>query len=48
MKKSTNNQQPPKVSKKWSKRLILWLLEACKIISSILNILKFIEKYLDE
>ena len=48
MKESTDNQHPPKKSKKWTKRFPFWLLEAFKVISSILNIFKFIERFFDE
>lgn len=48
MKESTDSQHPPKKSKKWSKRFPFWLLEAFKVISSILNIFKFIERFFNE
>ncbi|WP_264755566.1 hypothetical protein [Psychrobacter sp. FDAARGOS_221] len=43
MNNSTNNQQPPKRTKKWLKRLIFGLVEVLKVISSLLNILRFFD-----
>ncbi|WP_352338991.1 hypothetical protein [Psychrobacter sp. 16-MNA-CIBAN-0192] len=47
MKKSTNNQQPLKGSRKLLKKSIFLLLKAFKIIYSLLRVFDLIKHYFD-